>query len=880
MSDDATRSGSAKGGYTGSFEKVQAAELEYLKRCRAANKLPEPKPDRSDLDGICLSGGGIRSATFCLGVMQRLIGENKFKQLDYLSTVSGGGYIGSCLSSLLTGDRRRDGRAPDNPVDNPEDPLPGVEPDNSPFVRLNRDDEDDLEPRLGVRQQIHHLRTHSEYLAPRHKLLSFDVQRAIGAFILGMIHNFLLIGAAFVALVATTHLVLSIADPGLSALGSLEKVEVPPLPDDCCRSALTTRAATVMQHVAAWWAQRLLPLLEAAYGDFFEHGHTRYYAFIGAVWVFVWRVRGASILRKLRKEEAPNFGQLSGWTYEEQLTSRFLTAFNVLSVAAPLALVVWACWRSSHEDGSLYTLLIPAAFSLGGGGVAYALNWWESMRERQIASGDRSSAQQGAARRSIVHAIQGASVYGLVSAFVIPAAIIVLMALKNLTFEFFGSLVVLAVLYRFAARQADTTNEGGWLGRMAGRMVKPLTNAGVIVALVLTFAVVSRQLIERIPDDSFYLGHALAFLVAVAVLFVLGTSIDSNRVSLHTFYRDRLSEAYLTTTARRKRKERCAGQGRPLNVIRDDDELLLEDLGKDNGRGPYHLIVAALNLSGSRELTRRNFLSDHFIFSRDYIGSDVTGYVKTSIYRERGVLGVKLARAMTISAAAAGSAVGYHTFWGQAFLATLFNLRLGHWMENPWSYCATDKPARGRFRFWPWWLGIELLALTTARRRMVNLSDGGHTGDNLGLMPLLRRRCRRIVVCDGEADGGFSFPSFNNAIRMAWIERNIRIEIDLADVQEAHDTRYGHKASKASVVQGVIHYPADSNGATPPAGTLIYVKASIPDASEVPAHVHNYAKENADFPHQTTIDQFFDDAQFEAYRALGHHVAGEAASLL
>ena len=53
-------------------------------------------------------------------------------------------------------------------------------------------------------------------------------------------------------------------------------------------------------------------------------------------------------------------------------------------------------------------------------------------------------------------------------------------------------------------------------------------------------------------------------------------------------------------------------------------------------------------------------------------------------------------------------------------------------------------------------------------------------------MPLLRRRCRRIVVCDGEADGGFSFPSFNNAIRMAWIERNIRIEIDLADVQEAH----------------------------------------------------------------------------------------------
>ena len=39
------------------------------------------------------------------------------------------------------------------------------------------------------------------------------------------------------------------------------------------------------------------------------------------------------------------------------------------------------------------------------------------------------------------------------------------------------------------------------------------------------------------------------------------------------------------------------------------------------------------------------------------------------------------------------------------------------------------------------------------------------------------------------------------------------------------------------------------------------------------------AKEgNSDFPHQTTADQFFDDAQFEAYRALGEHIADQAVS--
>ncbi len=799
--------------------------------------------------------------------MQRLIRENKFKQIDYLSTVSGGGYIGSCLSSLLTGDRRG-GR---------QGPLPGVEPHNSPFVGLNGDDENELEPRLGVRHQIHHLRSHSEYLAPRHKLLSFDVQRAIGAFILGIIHNFLLIGAAFVALVALTHLVLSIADPGLSSLGSLDPIKVPPLADDCCSSALTRRAAALTQHATAWWAQRLRPLLRNTYGDFLGHTHTLGYILLGAVWVFIWRVRGTAVLRKLKRKDVPKFDQLSGWTYEEQLTSRFLTSFNVSSVVAPLAIIVWACWRMPHAEGSLYALLIPAAFSVGGGAVAYALNGWESKRERDIATGDHDSVLQGAARRSIVNAIQGASVYGLVTAFATPALIILVMALKDLTFEFFASLIVLAVLYGFAARKTSAAAGGGRVARIAGNMVKPLTNIGLVVALVLAFAVVSRQLMVRIPSASFSVGHALVAAGAILVILLLGTVIDSNRVSLHTFYRDRLSEAYLTTTARRKRSDPRSAQGQPLDVIRDDDELLLEDLGKDNWQGPYHLIVTALNLSGSRELMRRDFLSDHFTFSRDYIGSEVTGYVQTSTYRQRGALGVKLARAMTISAAAAGSAIGYHTFWAQAFLATLFNVRLGHWMENPWNYIAGRRSRR--FRCWPWWLGIELLALTTARRRMVNLSDGGHTGDNLGLMPLLRRRCRRIVVCDGEADGDLSFPSFNNVIRMAFIEHNIRIEIDLADAQQVRDTRYGHKASKASVVRGAIHYPA-VNSVAPKPGELIYVKASIPDEAGIPAHVHNYAKQKAEFPHQTTTDQFFDDAQFEAYRALGDHVGGAAANLL
>ena len=47
--------------------------------------------------GLALSGGGVRSAAFSLGVIQAFHKAGKFKLFDYLSTVSGGGYIGSSL---------------------------------------------------------------------------------------------------------------------------------------------------------------------------------------------------------------------------------------------------------------------------------------------------------------------------------------------------------------------------------------------------------------------------------------------------------------------------------------------------------------------------------------------------------------------------------------------------------------------------------------------------------------------------------------------------------------------------------------------------------------------------------------------------------------
>src|SRR5262245_6288152 len=54
--------------------------------------------DGGPVFGLAISGGGIRSASFALGLLQALYGFGAFEKFHYLSTVSGGGYIGGALT--------------------------------------------------------------------------------------------------------------------------------------------------------------------------------------------------------------------------------------------------------------------------------------------------------------------------------------------------------------------------------------------------------------------------------------------------------------------------------------------------------------------------------------------------------------------------------------------------------------------------------------------------------------------------------------------------------------------------------------------------------------------------------------------------------------
>ncbi|MBI2771122.1 MAG: patatin-like phospholipase family protein [Burkholderiales bacterium] len=77
-----------------------SSEADLIKARRAAAKLEEG----GDRWGLALSGGGIRSATFCFGLLRALASQKLLSRFDYLSTVSGGGYIGAALGRLYQSD--------------------------------------------------------------------------------------------------------------------------------------------------------------------------------------------------------------------------------------------------------------------------------------------------------------------------------------------------------------------------------------------------------------------------------------------------------------------------------------------------------------------------------------------------------------------------------------------------------------------------------------------------------------------------------------------------------------------------------------------------------------------------------------------------------
>ncbi len=947
----------AKKLFTNSFHDVYEAERSYLERRRAKYNIPKDNLD-SNLWGISFSGGGIRSATFALGVMQTLMRKNVwfsegvFKRFDYMSSVSGGGYTATCLSTLLTPHRKI-------PYQNglpPTQQVVTVESSSSPFVGLeeNLPDEDANTPQLknSVRHQLHHLRAHGNYLADRKSLFSFSLLRFVGTAVYGSVFTTILVGLLYLSVITVLHFML-LTFSGIDATDLSNKpsptasqtkgikIAKNHSPDELVPDAVAHFGSDLsfdpLNNVVMNLGYSPVPTSDVVTYSSFSQLLSDYYrsglqipvynilaplnqdyvcsvlltvAIVGFGWVlaWIWVADGFAHHIMRRNKYSPDCNTPAGETIDVGTHRLLSRAYVSISTTFALVAAVLITKSSLGPADKLAGLLVPGAFSAGSIiGALFGITLKESHTPLLFR-----------VTRSVYATVKGATVYGGLASIVIPILLVFGFSISHFTVGAVAGGITYLIGFVAFQQGATKVNTIKLPKNIVLRYYRAILNGILFVLLIMLLSPATKFLLGTyalLGTPTVYIHPSvITFCILVALLVFLSRFFDLNRISPFAFYQDRLTESYLQTNARVQRSD-CnqPRQGRPLKQVRDNESTLLCNLGdQEFPTSPYHIINAALNLHGSDELIRNAYKSDHFMFTSKYVGSRTTGYVATRDFMldKKGQSRLRVAQAMTISGAAASSAMGMYSFVAQSFLMFMFNIRLGQWLPNPWAYSKVpSKRIHQSPHFWLPYIFKEILGRARADSDYINLSDGGHTGDNLGLMALLHRRCKLIVIVASEDDAKNQFNSLNQAIRIAKIEENITIDIDLSALHVEPDAGSPFD-SETCVAVGTIRYPStdrrfpDCKPRSDEDGVLLYLKAGLcaltaandgehldliaknfltSQANDmhtepksfwtIPADVIGYKRVNPEFPNQTTGDQFFDTNQFEAYRALGEYCA-------
>ena len=851
----------------------------------------------SNLIGLALSGGGVRSAAFCLGALQALDEQGVLGRVDYLSTVSGGGYIGtSMVAAMSEGGCARF-------------PFPSeLKPEENCCIR--------------------HIRDHSNYLFPRGLGDLFD---NLGIYLRGLVANamILLPWLALAAWVTVTlyptpdyilrpeeHLlkrlnldhfhtnifvlarVLAIAVALGLAVWALRRSRRPGRPDVGSPGMLM--AALGLIFVSGVALCELQPFVLAAM--LHENpGKTGVAAGLwSTLWVHVTSFAWGEATKILAAFSAfvglfsKIFADALKRDNEKSATRRyrivpFLAKASVYVAAAAVPLLLWvaylymAVWAICDQNKCNSDWQTPGWLALLADHA-----WW---------------ANALATVKAVVPG-WGAAVIGWIEGFV----------------AWIGGVI------------GGLAQDVGWLMAAALSPVQSILPDWICNPVAWCY----RQ-IHDLAQHAFARRIGVLYFVVFVVVFLIQLVLMPNANSLHRLYRDRLSKAFLfhprffvedTQVAQgriirlidrlplrlrktvylvwanggrfvswsfellvpRKRDEELIDEATPpaaaaagqeaqeaavisAKTLKPLDELKFSAIKDDYG--PYQIINAALNIRGSKYANQRGRDADFFVFTSKYTGSRATGYLDTAAV-QGAVPDLDLAAAMAISGAAASSNMGANTIKALTPTLAILNVRLGFWLPNPRAIAGgRSLLAKMNDQFY---FAKELFGRLTEDSDLIYLTDGGHI-ENLGIYELLRRQCALIIAVDAEADPGMNFNSFIALQRHALIDLGTRIDLPWAAIRDASKAASDVVAETGGVdfktaqqgphvALGTINYPGDRTG------FLFYIKSSI--TGDENDYIIDYKRRNASFPHETTADQLFSEEQFEVYRALGFHATRRA----
>jgi hypothetical protein len=736
-----------------------ALELEEVKRDGTPVMRPAPG---SNVVGLALSGGGIRSAAFCLGVLQALDALHLIGKIDYLSTVSGGGYIGTSMTVAMS----------------------TKTPEEFPFASQLRE---------GEVPGVQHIRDHSNYLFPQ-GLLNIFVNVVV--YLRGIMANVvLLLPWLLLAAAATIGLY-----PDSNLLGDL-------------------------------------PISIHDFGAAFEA--LLAFAILLALWA-LWRS--------------------SFWGRNISDVGRGARVFAFLSV------IIFIIAFLELQPALLLLIFKVANPPEGHDALLGGLSWWLKAVAALLAS---IGTLVGFLGQIFANLLKRTTEKPGFTAFATRVVIKLAMYLAGaaVPLALWAAYLYLSFLGIRKCGVLDppcVSHAPGWLTTVAESV--PFCNGSI----------------------------ARLYLAAAVALIAIIPWLNANANSLHQLYRDRLSKAFLFDPSRRRAaralpwlKPETGAESDP--AFRDADLLPLENLkisGLRTDLTPYHLVNTALNIEASKYANRRGRNADFFIFSPLFTGSVATGYVETTKMESKAT-GLTAGTAMAVSGAAASSNMGSATIKALVPTLAILNVRLGFWLLNPAKIAGTLKKAL----FWQLvdklYFVKELFGLLSEDSETIYLTDGGHI-ENLGLYELLRRRCKLIIAVDGEADPDMAFGSLITLERYARIDFGLRIDLPWAAVRDVtrdasvEVTESGglppRKASHGPhCALGTIYYPRKATGEQneeDSTGVLLYIKSSF--TGDENDYIVDYKRRNPTFPHETTLDQFFTEEQFEVYRALGFHAVHSA----
>ena len=736
---------------TSSFDEIWAAELSSLEERRRQLFLNTPESakngkvvDRAhslNLFGVGLSGGGIRSATLNLGILQGLSQKGLLPYVDYLSTISGGGYIGTWLHSVIC--RKTNNRNP-------------REVDTVLNRRVPGQPEDD---------PVAFLRKYSNYLAPKLGLFSADFWVIFAIWIRNMLLNLLILIPFLASLITSAVIFAPWAARGLKnspgandyvGIGVLALLAVAVISSSLNLNAISQRPSQNLHLPLPPVSVTLISVMLTCVTLFFCHWAdpfakttlgiaARYFAglwvlllamqsFGGFIYCFNSTHKKRYLLLALHLLWMPALAASVG-------AALFCGAFILIGTAGnAIGPVIWG--------PPLIAVAVMATVSLHIG--LMGVDFWDASREWLARIG--AIMAQVSAAWTVFFSLALYGPYEMAKLGVNYGGLALALIVLWLGSTMFG---VSAGTSSSTGGKPDEPKQGGWkesltklaptvfvigliilisgavhygLGAWpAKRDSKPVATASAkplpappaaepprdflkVKVLSTTDSLASsfdklfaglRPFVENyesvLESTETAKNAAILMLLFLGMALFLPLRININEFSIHHFYKNRLVRCYLGAgNAKLRKPNRFTG-------FDSNDDIKIKKLhsgAKEPYLGPYPIVGTTLNLNAGSELAQQERKGASFIFSPLFCGFhpvhsaddykevakpgsrlECDAYIATDDYFTS--CGPDIGTAMAISGAAANPSWGYHTSPSVAFLLTFFNVRLGWWIGNP-----------------------------------------------------------------------------------------------------------------------------------------------------------------------------------------------------